>query len=237
MKTGPSEGEPLTLLTNFRRHLLAAIAVLVCGLLASTATSATTIALQAADTAPDHVFQIFLDRLMVAESGGRRHAKNPRSSALGPYQFIKSTFLAISRRHLADEIAGLKEAQILELRSNEALARRAAAAFCQESLQNLKNRGLQPTFAHLRLAFLLGPAGAARIMLATNEIPVGTLLSRMVVKANPFMRGMRVGDLLDKAARDVSPDPGNGGLPASANVKVRVQSGLKTLVRQAAKRA
>ena len=48
--------------------------------------------------APDAAFHTFLDRLMGAESAGRSHAKNPRSSALGPFQFINSTFLAVMRR-------------------------------------------------------------------------------------------------------------------------------------------
>ena len=190
---------------NFRGHQLAASAVLVGVLLAPMPTSAMAIAMQVVETASDHAFDVFLDRLMAAESNGRSNARNPRSTALGPYQFIKSTFLDISRRHLADEVAGLKEAQILALRSDAALARRAAAAFCREGVKYLKERGLQPTFAHLRLAFLLGPADAARVMQAARQTPVKGLLSRAVVKANPFMRRMSIGDLLDKSARDVSP--------------------------------
>ena len=131
--------------------------------------------------------------------------KEPQIHRAGALSIHQSTFLDISRRHLADEVAGLKEAQILALRSDAALARRAAAAFCREGAKYLKERGLQPTFAHLRLAFLLGPADAARVMQAARQTPVEGLLSRAVVKANPFMRRMSIGDLLDKSARDVSP--------------------------------
>jgi hypothetical protein len=147
---------------------------------------------------------MFLDRLMAAESGGRRDAKNPRSSALGPFQFIRSTFLDIARRHLPTEIAGLSEEEILELRRNRELARRAAAAFCRESVEFLKEEGIRPTFAHLRLAFLLGPADAARVIQAQQRTPVRDLLSPPVIKANPFMRGMSVSDLLAKSERDLS---------------------------------
>jgi hypothetical protein len=141
---------------------------------------------------------------MAAESGGRKNAKNPRSSALGPFQFIRSTFLDIARRHLPTEIAGLSEEAILELRRNRELSRRAAAAFCRESVKLLKEEGIRPTFAHLRLAFLLGPADAARVIQAQERTPVRELLSPAVIKANPFMRGMSVSDLLAKSGEDLS---------------------------------
>jgi len=40
--------------------------------------------------------QTFLDRLMLAESSGQLDARNPRSTALGPFQFIESTFLEVA---------------------------------------------------------------------------------------------------------------------------------------------
>lgn len=39
---------------------------------------------------PAFPMEEFLDRLMIAESGGRLRRKNPRSTALGPFQFIES---------------------------------------------------------------------------------------------------------------------------------------------------
>lgn len=141
---------------------------------------------------------------MAAESGGRRNAKNPRSSALGPFQFIRSTFLDIARRHFPTEIADLSEEEILDLRRDRELSRRAAAAFCRESVEYLKGEGIRPTFAHLRLAFLLGPADAARVIQAQDRTRVRDLLSPAVIKANPFMRGMSVSDLLAKSEKDLA---------------------------------
>src|SRR6185312_10898415 len=190
-----------------RGHRLAAAAVLVSGLgaaLPASRTSAESIANQVVESAPPRVFDIFLTRLMAAESGGRTNAKNPRSSALGPFQFIKRTFLDVARRHFLAEIAGLTEEEILELRTDPELSRRAAAAVCRESVDYFKEQGLKPTFSHLRLAFLLGPADAARIIHAQQRTPVMRLLSPAVIKANPFMRRMSVSDLLAKSERDVS---------------------------------
>ena len=110
----------------------------------------------------------------------------------------------MARRHFLAEIAGLTEEEILELRTDPELSRRAAVVFCRESFEYLKEQGLKPTFSHLRLAFFLGPADAARIMHAQKRTPVTRLLSPAVIKANPFMRRMSVSDLLAKSERDVS---------------------------------
>jgi len=213
---------------------LAAAALLVCGHAAATPSSDAPeklVAGQSVAAAPPAAFDTFLDRLMAAESGGRPHAKNPRSTALGPFQFIKSTFLEVTRRHFPQEISGLSEHEILRLRTDPSLSRRAAAVFCKESVDYLKEKGLEPNFAHLRLAYLLGPADAARIMQAQEQTPVVRLLSPAVIKANPFMRGMSVTDLLAKSERDVMRERSE---PIAASPPSRAQSAAR--VRAAAVR-
>jgi hypothetical protein len=161
--------------------------------------------------APDAAFDTFLNRLMRAESNGISHAKNPRSSALGPFQFINSTFLAVMRQHFADEVARLSEREILALRTRHDVARRAAKAFSKDNMAYLMERGITPTFGHLRLAFLLGPEGAARVLKAPPERSVAQVLDGGVISANPFMRRMSAADLIARATRDVSPRPGEPG--------------------------
>jgi hypothetical protein len=160
---------------------------------------------QIAIGAPDTAFDAFLDRLMRAESNGRNDAKNPLSSALGPFQFIKSTFLDVMRRHFAADVGHLGERDILALRTDRGFARRAAEAFSKDNLDYLANRGLKPTFGHLRLAFLLGPVGAARVLEAAPSKPLHQILDNAVIAANPFMRGRSAGDLIARATRDVNP--------------------------------
>jgi hypothetical protein len=153
--------------------------------------------------APLDRLENFLDHLMHAESGGRDDAANPRSTALGPFQFIKSTFIAVARGHFAEEVAGLSDEQILALRSNRPFARRAAAAYTRDNLAYLVSRGLHPDLSGLRLAFLVGPAAAAQVLEARPDAPLSTVLTATAIRANPFMLGMRVVDLIAKAARDV----------------------------------
>jgi hypothetical protein len=148
-------------------------------------------------------FDSFLDRLMHAESGGRDTAANPRSTALGPYQFIKSTFLDLARRHFGVEVQELSEDAILRLRTDRNFARRCAETYSRENLAFLSEQGLQPTFGHLRLAFLLGPFAAARVLQAAPATPVGEVVGPAVIRANPFMARMSTSNLIARTAREV----------------------------------
>ena len=188
---------------------MAAAALLASALFAasnSAVSANAAVAQEIAATAPAASFEMFLDRLMSAESGGQAQAKNPRSSALGTFQFIKSTFLEIARRHFPAEVEGFIEDQILELRTDREFARRAAAAFCRDNISHLQAHGLEPTFADLRLAFLLGASDAARVLKAEPQTPAVQLLSPAVINANPFMLRMSVADLRAKSRRDVERD-------------------------------
>jgi hypothetical protein len=155
----------------------------------------------------------FLDRLMRAESAGRDTAANPRSTALGAFQFIKSTFLDVARRHFTEEIDDMTEREILALRTNRDFSRRAALAYTHENAAFLAERGVEPTLARLRLAYLLGPAGAVQLVQAPSSQPVTRVFSRAVVRANPFMSRMKATDLIAKAEREMAE---RGTVPAAA---------------------
>jgi hypothetical protein len=154
--------------------------------------------------ASEAAFDTFLDRLMRAESNGRHQAANPRSTALGPFQFIKATFIEVSRRHFAVEVATLADEQVLALRTDRGFARRAAAAYSRDNLAFLREQGLKPTFGHLRLAFLVGPTAAARLLQAEPQTPAVEILGAAVVRANPFMGRMSAADLVARATGDLS---------------------------------
>jgi len=165
------------------------------------------LAVQPVQGAPEASFEQFLDRLMRAESNGRDTAANPRSTALGAFQFIESTFLAVARRYFAREVAELPDRSVLELRTNRTFARRAAAAYCKENAAYLSEQGMSPTFGHLRLAYLLGAVGAAKVLKAEPQTPVADLLQAAVLRANPFMRGMTASGLNERAHRDLDLRP------------------------------
>lgn len=161
----------------------------------------------AAASAADAGLEQFLDRLMLVESDGRDLLRNPRSTAVGPFQFIEATFLEVVKRNFASEIAGRSDQQVLALRTDRAFARKAAAAYTRENAGRLADAGITPSFAHLRLAYLVGPAAALRVARLPPATPVALVLGPAALKANPFLARYSTADLLAKAARDVSADP------------------------------
>ena len=148
--------------------------------------------------------EMFLDRLMMAESGGRLEARNPRSTAVGPFQFIESTFLSLAKRNFATETAGMTQPQILALRTDMAFARKAAEAYTRENAAVLQSLGVAPSYPNLRLAYLLGPNGAARVLKAPPDAPLATVLPPAVLVANPFMAWLTARGLAQRSAREVS---------------------------------
>jgi len=152
---------------------------------------------------PESAIDEYLHKLMMAESAGKAHAKNPRSSALGPYQFINSTFIEVVDRHFSDEVEGMSQSEILALRTNMEFARRAAIAFNNDNAKHLRENGVKPTFAHLRLSHLLGPNAAVKVLRASPSTKLTKLLPSAVIKANPFMRGMTVANLVQWSEGEV----------------------------------
>ncbi len=156
-----------------------------------------------AQIAPPMSMGYYLDRLMMSESGGNDEAKNPLSSALGPYQFISSTWLDIMERHFADEVDELSREEVLALRTDRRVARKAAEVYSRENAQLLANAGVAPSFAHLRLAFLVGGSAAVKVLSAKPDDSVALLLDPAAVRANPFLNDMTVQDLVARAERDL----------------------------------
>jgi len=97
------------------------------------------------DAAATQAEQLFLDRLMQAESGGRLFAKNPASSALGPFQFIGSTFLDVVLRYFPEVTEGKSDAEILALRVDAKIARDADTFTCRAAVLAVATSLLQPS--------------------------------------------------------------------------------------------
>jgi hypothetical protein len=83
-------------------------------------------------------------------------------------------------------------------------SRRAAAAYVSDLKSALKERGLPVTAANVRLAFLVGPFAAVRVLRTRPNQPLRRVLSADAISANPFMSGATVAMLVRKAADDVS---------------------------------
>jgi hypothetical protein len=153
---------------------------------------------------PTESEQLFLDRLMVAESGNVLFAANPKSSALGPFQFLASTFLDVVQRNFPELTQGRSQAVVLQMRADLKISRDVALRYTRENAASLSAQGVTPTPANLRLAFFAGAAGALKVITAKSDTPVSSLLSASAREANPFLNGMTAGELLQRSEREAS---------------------------------
>jgi hypothetical protein len=143
-----------------------------------------------------------IDSIIGAESGGDPNAKNPMSSASGPSQFIDSTWLSTLRAHRPD-LANQPDDALLALKSDPALSREMTGAYASDNQAILSKAGVPVTDGNTYLAHFAGPGGAVKVLQADPGASVGDILGPGVVKANPFLSGMTVGDLQAWAARKV----------------------------------
>jgi hypothetical protein len=178
---------------------------------------------------------IFLERLMAAESNGRLTAKNPLSSALGPYQFVRDTFLDVIKRRFPQLGNGKTDDEILALRTDLDIARNAALTYTRENANNLAAHGKPVTAGHLRLAFFVGPGAALKVLEAQPEDPLTGILSEAALVANPSLGKMTAGQLIDRAIREaggagtaiaLAANPGPAPSSGEKN-KIAVQCSLK----------
>jgi hypothetical protein len=162
-----------------------------------------------------------LDRIMAAESGGRQFAKNPLSSALGPYQFLEGTFLDIMRRKFPALTAGKSAGEISRLRADPKVSRQAALIYLRESAEYFAAHNMPATPANLRLAYFAGQAGALRVLAARSDKPLASILSPPVIAANPPLGGLTAGQLIEKSRQEA----GGTGIEAADPQPVALTAG------------
>ncbi len=126
------------------------------------------------------------------ESNFNVDSRTSGSSAAGPFQFIEQTWLDMIKRHgsaygLGKEAAQIKmhhgvasvsdpsvRQHLLDLRKDVALSSGMAARYLDESGKDLA-RALhrKPTETESRMAYFLGPGGAAKLIRAAQSNPDG----------------------------------------------------------------
>jgi hypothetical protein len=145
------------------------------------------------------------------ESNYNPRARSSSSSAAGPYQFIEQTWLDLLKRHgsaygLGPEVAQIKShagvasvadpalrKRLLELRHDIHLSAGMAARYLDEVGRDL-GRVLhrKPSDDERRIAYFLGPGGAAKLIRAAQTDP-GGLAAEVVPQAAEANRPMFYG--------------------------------------------
>lgn len=146
------------------------------------------------------------NKIMGVESGGDRFAKNPRSSAYGPGQFIESTWLDMIQRHRPDLMQGRSRAEVLELRSDDKIAPEMTRLYGEENARSLKAKGFEPTEGNTYLAHFAGPQGATAL-LSNPQARAAEVLTPAAVQANPFLKDWSAQQVIDWANRKMGFQP------------------------------
>lgn len=127
----------------------------------------------------------YFEAIRAAESGGNDSAKNPLSSATGRYQFTEGTWNDLVARH---PDAGLTTTG----RTDPAQQEVAIRLFTNENASTLASSGIPQTNGNLYAAHFLGAGDAVRVLGATGQTLVSSIVPAKVVESNPFLKGMTV---------------------------------------------
>lgn len=119
----------------------------------------------------------YLPRLAQIESGGNINAKNPNSTAEGPFQFIRSTAAQYGLTNPRDPVQAADAAARLALDNKNALTRAL---------------GRDPTPGELYLAHQQGAGGAIKL-LSNPDAPASAVVGEQAVALNGGRPGMTAG--------------------------------------------
>jgi hypothetical protein len=144
------------------------------------------------------------DDIIGAESSGNPRAKADKSSALGPGQFLKNTWLDMIKRYRPDLAQGKSEAEILAMRTDPDLSRQMTAAYAAENSGKLSRAGLPVTPGSTYLMHFAGPGGGVALMKADPNTPVESILGAKVIEANPQLKGKTAGWVIAWANRRIA---------------------------------
>lgn len=138
--------------------------------------------------------QSYLDAVKAAESGGNPNARNPNSTAGGLYQFTQGTWYDMIRKR---PDLGLTPDGRFDPQQQE----RAMRAFTDQNAGVLTNAGIPINPANLYAAHFLGAGGARSVLAQPDNVPMPVAVGPEVVKANPFLANMTVGDFKNWTAK------------------------------------
>jgi hypothetical protein len=153
----------------------------------------------------ENLSDALIDSIVDIESGGRADAANANSSALGPGQFIKSTWLHIVEKHRPYWADGLDERDILDKRKHPAMARWAIRMYAEANIPVLQRAGVEVSASALYLSHLLDGAVAAKLYRAAPNTPLKDIVGLAAYRANrALMRGKKAKDLIAWAERKLA---------------------------------
>ncbi|MEA3053563.1 MAG: hypothetical protein QOG72_2466 [Sphingomonadales bacterium] len=123
---------------------------------------------------------------------------NEASGAMGPYQFLASTWRSYYVRRYGR--GGLSDAQIAAKRRDPALNDVLMNDLVADNAAMLRDAGQPETAGSLYLLHFAGPDGL-KVLRAAPDTPVAQLLKPLAIEKNRFLKGMSAADLVEWADR------------------------------------
>ena len=146
-----------------------------------------------------------VERIIKIESTGIPNKRNKLSSATGAGQFLDDTWLEAVRKHRRDLIKGRSDRELLKLRRDAELTREIITRLVEQYARTMQKWGLPLTSGSLYLAYFAGPAGAVALLSGAEHADAASVLAaadatgrttrQKLVRANPFLEVLTVGDL------------------------------------------
>lgn len=119
---------------------------------------------------------------------GEGTGKNPQSSALGPYQFIDSTFAGEFRKNYPDRARGMSDSDIIALKRSpegRSISEAMGPKLIANNAKIVERAGFEPDAGNVYLAHFLGPDTAVKVLRANPNAPISRYVSEEAIRANP----------------------------------------------------
>jgi hypothetical protein len=151
-----------------------------------------------------------------AESGGNDAAGATTSSAYGRYQFTKGTWKRLYLQRYGR--GGLTDADIYAKRADGGTQETLVDDLLRENSNALARSGIRQTAGNLYLLHFAGQEDGIKLLSASRDAPIETVMRAGSIKANPALFGANaknrittVGELVDWADRKMGGSGGNAG--------------------------
>ena len=132
-------------------------------------------------------FENYLASTIQSESGGDPTAKNEKSSATGLGQFTTGTWNQLRAKY--PELGLTADG-----RTDPAQSERALRVFTRDNMRFLESAGIPINEGNLYAAHFLGNGGARSVLTASDDTLVSERIGQEALDANPFLKGMTVGE-------------------------------------------
>jgi len=151
-----------------------------------------------------------------AESAGNDSAGATTSTAYGRYQFTKGTWKRLYLQRFGR--GGLTDADIYAKRGVGQTQETLMDDLLRENSNALARNGIRQTSGNLYLLHFAGEADGIKLLTASRDAPIETVMHAGSIKANPALFGPNaknrittVGELIDWADRKMGGSGGNAG--------------------------